>query len=112
MKAVDDKGNPVPWMGPGALNFFDPAFEKGLEGEMVAYFQEENATEYLTISGDLKVTPGRRIVVEFPNGRPSTKKSGEHSFALKDLQSNDRGIHVTLALPQLVKKRGNQFGNP
>ena len=112
MKAVDDKENPVPWMGPGALNFFDPAFEKGLEGELVAYFQEENATEYLTISGDLKVTPGRRIVVEFPNGRPSTKKSGEHSFALKDLQSNDRGIHVTLALPQLVKKRGNQFGNP
>ncbi len=112
MQAVDDEGEPVLWMGPGALNFFDPAFEKGLKVEIVAYFQEENATDYLTISGDLKVTPGRRIEVEFPNGKPSTRKSGEHSFVLKDLQNNDRGIHVTLALPQLTKKRGNQFGNP
>ncbi len=112
MEAEDDEGKPVKWMGPGAFNFFDAAFEKGVEGDMIAYFQEENDTEYLTISGDLKVTPGRRIEVEFPNGKPSTKKSGEHSFVLKDVQSNNRGIHVTLALPQLTKKRGNQFGNP
>ncbi len=112
MHAVDDEGKPVLWMGPGAFNFFDPAFEKGLEGETIAYFQEENDSEYLTISGDLKVTPGRRIEVEFPNGKPATKKSGEHSFSLKDLQNNDRGIHVTMSLPQLTKKRGNQFGNP
>lgn len=112
MQAVDDRGNPVQWMGPGAFIFFDPAFEKGLEGEMLAYFQEENDTEYLTISGELKVTPGRRHEVEFSNGKPSTRKSGEHSFVLKDLQINDRGVHVTLSLPQLIKKRGNQFGNP
>lgn len=112
MQAVDDQGNQVLWMSPGAFNYFDPVFEKGLEGEMIAYFQEENATEFLSISGDLKVTPGRRIEVEFPNGKPSTKKSGDHSFVLKDLQNNDRGIHVTLSLPQLTKKRGNQFGNP
>ncbi len=112
MQAIDDEGKPVLWMGPGASNFFDPVFEKGLEGEMIAYFQEENDTEYLNISGDLNVTPGRRIEVEFPNGRPSTKKSGEHSFVLKALQNDDRGIHVTLSLPQLTKKRGNQFGNP
>jgi serine/threonine protein kinase len=111
MKAVDDQGNSVQWMGPGAFNFYDSAFEKGRAGEMIAYFQEENDTEYLTISGDLKVTPGRRIEVEFTNGEPATKKSGEHTFVLKDVQANDRGIHVTLALPQLVKKRGNQFGN-
>jgi len=111
MKAVDDKGEPVLWMGPGAFNFYDPAFEEKLEGESVAYFQEENATEYLTITGDLKVTPGRRIEVEFPNGKPSTKKSGEHSFVLKNVQNNEDGIHVTLSLPQLAKKRGNQFGN-
>ncbi len=111
MEAVDDEGMPVLWMRPGAFNFFDPDFEKGLDGEIVAYFQEENDTEYLTISGDLKVTPGRRIEVEFPNGKPSTKKSGEHSFILKDVQSNDHGIHVTMSLPQLTKKRGNQFGN-
>lgn len=112
MQAVDDQGNRVLWMGPGAFNFYDPAFEKGLKGEIIAYFQEENATEYLNISGDLKVTPGRRIEVEFPNGKPSTKKSGAHVFILKDLQNDDRGIHVTLSLPQLTKKRGNQFGNP
>ena len=111
MKAVDDKGEPVLWMGPGAFNFYDPAFEEELEGEIVAYFQEENATEYLTISGGLKVTPGRRIEAEFPNGKPSMKKSGEHSFVLKDVQSNENGIHVTLSLPQLAKKRGTQFGN-
>lgn len=111
MEAVDDEGKPVLWMGPDAFNFFDSAFERDLQGEMVAYFQEENDTEYLTISGDLKVTPGRLIEVEFPNGKPSTKKSGEHSFVLKDLQNNDRGIHVTLDLPELTKKRGNQFGN-
>lgn len=112
MQAVDDRGNPVQWMGPGAFVYFDPAFEKGLKGEVLAYFQEENDTEYLTISGELKVTPGRRHEVEFSNGKPSTKKSGEHSFVLKDLQSNERGIHVELSLPQLIKKRGNQFGNP
>lgn len=111
MKAVDDKGEPVLWMAPGPFNFYDPAFEEKLEGEIVAYFQEENATEYLTITGDLKVTPGRRIEVEFPNGKPSTKKSGEHSFVLKNVQNNESGIHVTLSLPQLAKKRGNQFGN-
>ena len=111
VEAVDDEGKPVLWMGPDAFNFFDSAFERDLQGEMVAYFQEENATEYLTISGDLKVTPGRLIEVEFPNGKPSTKKSGEHSFVLKDLQNNDRGIHVSLDLPELTKKRGNQFGN-
>lgn len=111
VQAVDDDGKPVLWMGPGAFNFFDPAFEKDLDGEMIAYFQEENDTEYLMITGDLKVTPGRRIEVEFPNGKPSTKKSGEHSFVLKEVQSNDRGIHVSLSLPQLSKKRGNQFGN-
>lgn len=111
MEAVDDEGKPVLWMGPDAFNFFDSAFERDLQGEMVAYFQEENDTEYLTISGDLKVTPGRLIEVEFPNGKPSTKKSGEHSFVLKDLQNNDRGIHVSLDLPELTKKRGNQFGN-
>jgi hypothetical protein len=111
MKAVDDKGEPVLWMAPGPFNFYDPAFEEKLEGEIVAYFQEENATEYLTITGDLKVTPGRRIEVEFPNGKPSTKKSGEHSFVLKNVQNNENGIHVTLSLPQLAKKRGNQFGN-
>jgi hypothetical protein len=49
--------------------------------------------------------------VEFPNGKPSTKKSGEYSFVLRDVQSNENGIHVTLSLPQLTKKRGNQFGN-
>jgi hypothetical protein len=112
VKAVDEKGHPVPWMGPNSFNFFDPAFEKGLEGELTAYFQEENETESLTISGVLKVTPGRRIEVRFPNGKPATRKSGEHSFVLEDLQWNERGIHVTLSLPQLVKKRGNQFGNP
>lgn len=112
MQAADDEGQPVLWMGPGAFNFYDPAFEKGLDGEILAYFQEENDTEYLTISGNLKVTPGRRIEVVFPNGRPSTKKSGEHSFVLRDLQNNDQGLHVTLSLPQLTKKRGNQFGNP
>jgi len=111
VKAVDVKGEPVLWMGPGTFNFYDPAFEKELEGEIVAYFQEENATEYLTISGDLKVTPGHRIEVEFPDGKPSTKKSGEHTFVLKDFQSNENGIHVSLSLPQLAKKRGNQFGN-
>ena len=111
VEAVDDEGKPVLWMGPDAFNFFDSAFERDLQGEMVAYFQEENATEYLTISGDLKVTPGRLIEVEFPNGKPSTKKSGEHSFVLKDLQNNDREIHVSLDLPELTKKRGNQFGN-
>jgi hypothetical protein len=77
----------------------------------IAYFQEENDTDFLAISGELKVTPGRRIEVEFPNGKPSKKKNGEHLFVLKDLQSNDRGIHVTMDLPQLGKKRGNQFGN-
>lgn len=112
MQAVDDQGNSVPWMAPGPFNFYDAAFEKGLEGELIAYFQEENDTDYLAVSGELKVTPGRRLEVEFPNGKPSTKKSGEHSFILRDLQSNDRGIHVTLSLPQLTKKRGNQFGNP
>jgi serine/threonine protein kinase len=112
MKAVDDKGEPVLWMAPGPFNFYDPDFEKGLDSEIFAYFQEENATEHLTISGDLKVTPGRRIEVEFPNGKPATKKSGQHSFVLKDVQSNNNGIHVTLSLPQLTKKRGNQFGNP
>ena len=111
MEAVDDEGEPVLWMGPDAFNFFDSAFERDLQGEMVAYFQEENDTEYLTISGDLKVTPGRLIEVEFPNGKPSTKKSGAHSFVLKDVQNNDRGIHVSLDLPELTKKRGNQFGN-
>ncbi len=112
VQAVDDEGKPVLWMGPGAFNFFDPAFEKELAGELIAYFQEENDTEYLTISGDLKVTPGRRVEVEFPNGKLSVEKRGEHSFVLKDLQKDDRGIHVTLSLPQLTKKRGNQFGNP
>ncbi len=66
IQAADDKGEPVLWMGPNAFTFYDPAFEKGLDGEMVVYFQEENDTDYLTISGDLKVTPGRRIEVEFP----------------------------------------------
>lgn len=111
MKGVDDKGEPVLWMGPSDFNFYDPAFEKELDGEIVAYFQEENATEHLTITGNLKVTPGRRIEVEFPNGKPSTKKSGEHTFVLKDVQSNENGIHVSVSLPQLTKKRGNQFGN-
>ncbi len=112
MQAIDDRGNPVPWMAPGPFNFYDPSFEEGLDGEIIAYFQEENDTEHLTISGELKVTPGRRIEVEFPDGKPSTKKSGQHSFALKEIQSNERGIHVSLSLPQLTKKRGNQFGNP
>lgn len=112
MTAVDDKGEPVQWMGPGPFNFYDRDFEKGLQAEVVGYFQEENATEHLTISGDLKVTPGRRIEVEFPNGKPSTKKSGEHSFQLKDVQSNANGIHVTISLPQLGERRGNNFGNP
>ncbi|MFM8288735.1 MAG: hypothetical protein ACKOGA_18750, partial [Planctomycetaceae bacterium] len=111
VKAVDEKGHPVPWMGPNSFPFFDPAFEKGLEGELTAYFQEENETESLTISGMLKVTPGRRIEVKFPNGKPATRKSGEHTFVLEDLQWNERGIHVTLSLPQLVKKRGNPLGN-
>jgi uncharacterized membrane protein YgcG len=111
MKAVDDQGNPVQWMGPGSFNFYDSAFEKGRSGEMIVYFQEENDTEYLTISGVLKVTPGRRIEVEFTNGEPATRKSGGHTFVLKDVQVNDRGIHVSLALPQIIKKRGNQFGN-
>jgi len=111
MKAVDDQGNPVQWMGPGSFNFYDSAFEKGRSGEMIVYFQEENDTEYLTISGVLKVTPGRRIEVEFTNAEPATKKSGGHTFVLKDVQVNDRGIHVSLALPQIIKKRGNQFGN-
>ena len=111
MKAVDDQGNPVQWMGPGSFNFYDSAFEKGRSGEMIVYFQEENDTEYLTISGELKVTPGRRIEVEFTNAEPATKKSGGHTFVLKDVQVNDRGIHVSLALPQIIKKRGNQFGN-
>ena len=112
MHAVDDQGNPVPWMGPSAFTFYDLAFEEGREREIIAYFQEENETEYLTISGNLRVTPGRRMEVEFPDGRPSTKKSGGHTFVLEGFQSDGQGIHVTLSLPQLVKRRGNQFGNP
>lgn len=112
MQAVDDRGNQVLWMAPGPFNFYDPNFEEGHGDEIIAYFQEENDTEYLTISGDLKVTPGRRIEVEFPNGQPSTKKSGQYSFTLIEIQNNDRGIHVSLSVPQLTKIRGNQFGNP
>lgn len=71
MQAIDDRGNPVPWMAPGPFNFYDPSFEEGLDGEIIAYFQEENDTEHLTISRELKVTPGRRIEVEFPDDKPA-----------------------------------------
>jgi hypothetical protein len=112
MEAVDDEGKPVLWKGPSSFNFFDPEFEKDLDGDMIAYFQEENDTEYLTIAGDLKVTPGRRLEVEFPSGKPAKKKSGDHSFVLKDVQIDERGINIIMSLPELAQKRGNQFGNP
>lgn len=71
MHAVDDRGNQVPWMAPGPFNFYHPNFEIGLDGEIIAYFQEENDTEHPTISRELKVTPGRRIELEFPDGKPA-----------------------------------------
>lgn len=112
LDASDDQGKPVLWMGRSAFNFYDPAFEKDARGAMIAYFQEENDTEHVSVTGELKVTPGRVVEIEFPGGKRATKKSGEHAFVLTDVQKNDGGIHVSLALPQLGKVRGNVLGNP
>lgn len=113
LKATDDQGKAVEWMGHSPFNFYDPEFEKNTRGALLAYFQEEHGTDRLTsVTGDLKVTPGRVLEVEFLGGRAVTKKSGEHSFTLKDVQKNEGGIQVSLALPQLSKPRGNMFGNP
>ena len=113
LAATDDQGHAVEWMAPGPFNFYDPEFEKQTRGALVAYFQEEDGTDHLkSVTGDLKVTPGRVLEVEFPGAKPGTKKSGEHSFTLKGLQTNGQGIQVSLTLPQLSKPRGNMFGNP
>jgi hypothetical protein len=113
LKATDDQGNAVEWMGHSPFNFYDPEFEKNTRGTLLAYFQEENGTAHLkSVTGNLKVTPGRVLEVEFPGGKTGTKKSGDHSFTLKDLQNNGQGIQVSLVLPQLSKPRGNLFGNP
>ena len=111
--ATDDQGKAVEWLGHSPFNFYDPEFEKNTRGALVAYFQEENGTDHLTsVVGELMVTPGQVIEVLFPDGKPATKKSGEHSFTLKNLQNNEQGIQVSLSHPQLSKPRGNMFGNP
>lgn len=113
LAAIDDQGKAVQWSGHSPFNFYDPEFEKTTRGALLAYFQEENGTDHLkSLTGDLKVTPGRVLEVEFPGGKSGTKKSGEHSFTLKNVQKTGQGIQVSLALPQLSKPRGNMLGNP
>lgn len=113
LKAMDDQGKSVEWLGHSPFNFYDPEFEKNTRGALVAYFQEENGTDHLkSVTGELKVTPGQVLEVVFPDGKPGTITSGPHSFTLSHLQINEQGIRVSLSLPQLSKPRGNLFGNP
>lgn len=103
VKAVDDNGEalespPIPF---AAIHFVE--FERRNPGKQFVYLRasKEVRTSLKTLDGELVVTPGRNVVVEFPapiNGKV-TKKAFEESFAVESLQAGPDSIRVVALFP-------------
>ncbi len=103
VKAIDDNGDTLepPPLGPLSLHF--PDFEQRHVGKQYLYLRADKRPRMSlkTLDGELVITPGRNVVVEFaaPIAGKTTKKAFQETFTLDSLQAGPDGIRVTASFP-------------
>ena len=100
-------------MGPIARSW--PSFEKQFAGCSAVYVNRKKGieTDFRELSGELRVTPGRRTSVEFKVGRKkgSQKKRVEgEEFVLESVEVGPQGVEVVVRFP--LPKRMEQLNDP
>jgi|GEM_PF-6534988 len=100
-------------MGPIARSW--PSFDKQFAGASAVYVNRKKGieTDFRELSGELRVTPGRRTSVEFKVGRKkgSQKKRVEgEEFVLESVEVGPQGVEVVVRFP--LPKRMEQLNDP
>ena len=100
-------------MGPIARSW--PSFDKQFAGCSAVYVNRKKGieTDFRELSGELRVTPGRRTSVEFKVGRKkgSQKKRVEgEEFVLESVEVGPQGVEVVVRFP--LPKRMEQLHDP
>ena len=100
-------------MGPIARSW--PSFDKQFAGASAVYVNRKKGieTDFRELSGELRVTPGRRTSVEFKVGRKkgSQKKRVEgEEFVLESVEVGPQGVEVVVRFP--LPKRMEQLHDP
>ena len=106
-------------MGPVLRSW--PSFEKEFPGSTALYVHRSKGidVDFRELSGELRVTPGRRLVVEFPvkikkgAGRKfavQKKRVDGEEFVLESIEEDGDGILVTVGFP--VSKKLERVNDP
>jgi hypothetical protein len=100
-------------MGPIARSW--PSFEQQFPGCSAVYVNRKQGieTDFRELSGELRVTPGRRTSVEFKVGRKKgiqKKRVEGEEFALESIEVGPQGVEVVVRFP--LPKRMEQLNDP
>lgn len=102
-KAVDDNDELLESPPLGALQLHFPEFEQRNGNKQYVYLRasKQPRTRLKTLDGELVITPGRSVVVEFPApiAGKVTKKAYQESFTIDSLQAGPDGIRVAASFP-------------
>jgi hypothetical protein len=102
-KAVDDNDEMLESPPLGALQLHYPEFEQRNGNKQYVYLRasKQPRTRLKTLDGELVITPGRSVVVEFPApiAGKVTKKAFQESFTIDSIQAGPDGVRVAAAFP-------------
>jgi hypothetical protein len=107
LAATDDQGQQLDTPNNPSLEIHFPQFEKDKKDAHFFYFyqKDRNAKAIAKLEGELSVTPGRVVSVEFkgPKWVNQTKRLGRDTFTITALDQNKNEMIVTMSLPMLQK---------
>lgn len=115
LAATDDQGQRLDSPANPSLEIHFPQFENDKKDARFFYFyqKDRNAKTIAKLEGELSVTPGRVVSVEFkgPKWVNQTKRLGRDTFTITALEHNKDATIVTISLPMLQKPMPD-FNNP
>ena len=115
LAATDDQGQRLNSPDNPSLEIHFPQFENDKKDARFFYFyqKDRNAKAIAKLEGELSMTPGRVVSVEFkgPKWVNQTKRLGRDTFTITGLDQNKNETIVTMSLPMLQKPMPD-FNNP
>jgi len=107
LAATDDQGQRLDSPNNPSLEIHFPQFENDKKDARFFYFyqKDRNAKTIAKLEGELSVTPGRVVSVEFkgPKWVNQSRRLGRDTFTITALEQNKDATIVTMSLPILQK---------
>jgi hypothetical protein len=115
LAATDDQGQRFDSPDNPSLEIHFPQFENDKKDARFFYFyqKDRNSKTIAKLEGELLVTPGRIVSVEFkgPKWVNQMKRLGRDTFTITALDQNNKEMIVTMSLP-MQQKPMPDFNNP